>query len=115
MFSSPVRPGWPSFMTMTALAPAACALRTLTLKPHVPRCTSATPPAGNPAKSDASQPLVLFGVGNDGFSTRPIGTSWPVAVPCGLPVSNVLRRKSVSLTNVRGFGDLRISSEFSSK
>jgi hypothetical protein len=53
--------------------------------------------------------------GPDGLITRSTGTSGPVAVPSGVPVSNVLRRKSVPLTNVRGLGLTRISSEFSSK
>jgi hypothetical protein len=115
MFSRPVRPGWPSFITITALAPAACALSTLTLKPHVPRWTSAIPPAGKPAKSAASQPLVEEFAGPDGLITRSTGTSTPVAVPSGVPESNVLRRKSVSLMNVLSCGLTRISSEFSSK
>jgi hypothetical protein len=31
------RPGWPSFMTMTADAPAAWAFSAFTANPHVPR------------------------------------------------------------------------------
>ncbi len=117
MFSSPVRPGWPSFMTTTAAAPAACALSTLTLKPHVPRWTSATDPAGMPAKSAASQPLVLLfgGAARDSSTRSDRDTADPVAVPSGDPESNVFRRKSVPLTKSRGFGLTRMSSEFSSK
>ena len=56
---------------MTApAAPAACALSALTAKPHIPRCIERDAPAGKPAKSAASQPLVLLfgrqaGSGND--------------------------------------------------
>ena len=59
-----MRPGWPSLKMITADAPASCALRALPPKSHVPRWTSATLPAVNPAKSAASQPLVeVLGVG----------------------------------------------------
>src|SRR6185503_19231340 len=70
MLISAVRPGWPSFMITTADAPAACALRALTAKPQVPRCMSAMAPAGKPAKSAASQPLVFeFAAGGGGYTT----------------------------------------------
>jgi hypothetical protein len=41
----------PWLKTMTALAPAACALNALRAKLHPPRWTSAIAPAGKPAKS----------------------------------------------------------------
>ena len=76
---------------------------------------SAMPPAGKLAKSAASQPLVFeFAVGPGGM-TRSTGTSGPVAVPSGVPESNRLRRKSVSLTNVRGSEKPGSAPEFSSK
>ena len=53
-----VRPGWPSLKITTAEAPAAWAFWALTWKVQVPRWISATLPAGKPAKSAASQPLV---------------------------------------------------------
>ena len=74
-------------MTITAAAPAACAVSTLTLKPHVPRWTSATRPPGMPAKSAASQPLVLVLAGSLGSRFRSTATSGPVAVPSGVPLS----------------------------
>ncbi len=43
---------------MTPTAPAAAALSAFTEKSHEPRWISAMLPAGNPAKSAASQPLV---------------------------------------------------------
>jgi hypothetical protein len=57
-WNSPRRPGLPSFITMTAPAPAAAALSTFSRKKHPPRWRSATAPRGNDAKSAASQPLV---------------------------------------------------------
>lgn len=69
-----VRPGWPSFMMMTPAAPAACAFSALTWKVQVPRCTSATAPAGNEAKSAASQPEVeLLGAARAAASGRRSG------------------------------------------
>ena len=44
---------------ITAEAPAACAFSAFTAKAQVPRWISAMLPAGKPAKSAASQPLVL--------------------------------------------------------
>ncbi len=114
--TSPVRPGCPSFMTTTAAAPAFCALRTLTANPHVPRCTSAIPPCGKPAKSSTSQPLVLLLSGSPAAgTTTPTGVSGPVAVPSGDPVSKLFRVKSASSAKVTGSGLTRMSSLFSSK
>ncbi len=48
----------PWLKMMTALAPAFWALIALMPNSHVPRWTSAMLPAGKPAKSAASQPLV---------------------------------------------------------
>jgi hypothetical protein len=102
-------------MTITAAAPAAWALRTLTLKPQVPRWTSATEPGDMPAKSEASQPLFDVLAGRVGASRRrSAGKSDPVASPSGVPLSNRLRRKSVPSMYVVGFGAMRSSSEFSS-
>jgi hypothetical protein len=46
-------------MTMAAAAPAAAAFSTFTRNSQVPRCMSAMLPGAKPAKSVASQPLVL--------------------------------------------------------
>ena len=83
------------------------------MKPQVPRWTSATPPAGNPAQSAASHPLLLVFGGPEGLSTRSTFTSGPVAVPSGTPESNRLRRKSVPLVNTWAFGETRTISELS--
>jgi hypothetical protein len=48
----------PWLNTITALAPAAAALSTLSRKKQVPRWRRAMLPGVNPAKSVASQPLV---------------------------------------------------------
>ena len=53
---APRFPGRPSLTMSTADAPAACALRALTLIRQVPRCTSATSPSRRAAKSRARQP-----------------------------------------------------------
>ena len=80
-----VRPGWPSLKTMTPLAPAVPALRTLVAKGQVPRWMSAMLPAWKPVKSDCSQPLVEeeAGVGGrvrstpwTGAVTSPAGDGW---------------------------------------
>ena len=47
MLTSPVRPGWPSFMITTPAAPAAWALSALTANPQVPRCIKAMLPAAH--------------------------------------------------------------------
>ena len=44
-------PAWPSLKMIAADAPAACAFSALSANGHVPRCMSATLPAGKPAKS----------------------------------------------------------------
>ncbi len=54
---------------ITADAPAACAFSAFTAKVQVPRWTSAMLPAGKPAKSAASQPLVLARGGTRLMST----------------------------------------------
>ncbi len=64
-----LRPGWPSLKITTAEAPAAAALSAFCRKVQVPRWISATLPAGNPAKSLVSQPLVELGVGVGGMMT----------------------------------------------
>ena len=51
---------------------------------HVPRCMSAMLPAGKPAKSAASQPLVLARGGTRLMST---GVTPAVTVPLPLPVN----------------------------
>lgn len=74
-------------------APAACALSALTLNPQVPRCISAMPPTGKPAKSAASQPLELeLGTGPGG-STTSTGTSAPTDWPMNVG-TKPLRLKS---------------------
>ena len=75
-----VRPGWPSLKMTTADAPAAFAFWALTAKSHVPRWTSAIDPAVKPAKSAASQPLLLDGSGVGGTVTS-TGTTLASAVP----------------------------------
>ncbi len=62
MPTSPVRPGWPSFMITTPAAPAACALSAFTLKPQVPRWSSAIEPAAKPGEVRG---LTAAGVGAD--------------------------------------------------
>ena len=57
--TTPSSPGRPVLKTSTAEAPAAWALAAFTPKVHVPRWSRATLPAVKPAKSSASQPLVL--------------------------------------------------------
>ena len=54
-----VRPGWPSLKITTAAAPASWAFAAFSPNVQVPRWTSATAPAGKPAKSASSQPLVF--------------------------------------------------------
>ena len=66
----------PSLNTTTARAPAAIAFSTFTRKKHEPRCTSATAPSGNAAKSDASHALVEafvrgLGTSRSTATTRP--------------------------------------------
>jgi hypothetical protein len=110
------RPGWPSFMTTTPAAPAAWAFSTLTLKPQVPRWTSAMLPAAMPVKSAGSQPLVDVFAGRPGVSSRTsAGNSGPVASPIGEPVSNWLRMNWLPSSNVIGSGERRSSSDRSSK
>jgi hypothetical protein len=75
-----VRPSWPSLKMITALAPAAWALVALISNVHVPRCRSATEPGVKPAKSAASQPLVLPGSGAGG-SVRSTGAIAAVTSP----------------------------------
>ena len=65
--------------------------------------------AGKTAKSSRPQPLLLLFGGRLGLMTRSTGTSVPVAVPSGVPVSKRLRRKSTPLTNVLGSGLMRTS------
>ena len=65
----------PWLKTITALAPAAAALSTLTRKKHVPRWMSAMLPGVKPAKSAASQPLV-----EARSPWRLMSTAWTAAV-----------------------------------
>ena len=67
---------------ITAAAPAAFAFLALSPNGHVPRWISAIDPGVKPAKSDASQPLVLDGSGVGGTVTS-IGTilAWAVPLP----------------------------------
>jgi hypothetical protein len=76
-----VRPGLPSLKMMTPDAPAACALRTLTPKLHVPRWISATRPATKPSKSLIAQPLAELGEGVGGMTMPPAGWRSAVVVP----------------------------------
>ena len=75
-------------MMTTASAPAFCALRALTPNSQNPRWTSAMsfpPEKFTPAKSAASQPLVLAaGLA----SCRSTGTTGPVTVPSADPTVN---------------------------
>ena len=88
----------PSLKMIAAEAPAASALTALSTKPHVPRWMSATLPAGNPAKSDASHPLVDPPTGGSSRSTAVIG-----ATTSPLPENSIVA-KSVSATNVLAVG-----------
>ena len=65
----------PWLNTITADAPAAAALSTLSRKKHVPRWISAMFPGVKPAKSLASQPLV-----EARSPTRLMSTAWTAAV-----------------------------------
>ncbi len=72
------RPGWPSLNTTAATAPASAAFWTFWPNEHVPRCNSAMLPTVKPAKSPASQPLVLpLGAVDGGRTTS---TNWATAV-----------------------------------
>ena len=75
-----VRPGWPSLKMMTAIAPAAVALATLSANRQVPRWMSAMLPAVKPPKSAASQPLVEDGSGVAGM-VRSTGCTTLVTSP----------------------------------
>ena len=77
-----VRPSTPSFMTITPAAPAAAAASTFTRNGQVPRRTSATAPAGKPAKSDGSQPLVEAAGGAPSTRPRSTGRNGPRRRPC---------------------------------
>ena len=79
--SGPSRPGWPSLNTIAADAPAACAFCTFTANGHVPRCRSATLPAGKPVKSLASQPDVDVFAAAPGGSTTSTGVTGAVTSP----------------------------------
>lgn len=76
-----VRPWTPSFMTITPAAPAAAAASTLTPNGQVPRRTRATAPAGKPAKSDGSQPLVDAAGGAPSTRPRSTGRNPPATSP----------------------------------
>ena len=78
---SPLRPGTPgvpSLKSTRPAAPAVSAFAAFTSISHVPRCTSAIAPAGKPAKSASSQPLVLVLAVGPGGSVRSTGTRGPV-------------------------------------
>ena len=88
--SRSVRPGWPSLKMITPLAPAVSAFWAFAPKVQVPRWTSAIAPAGKPAKSDASQPLLLVDGSGPGGSTRSTGTTLPVMSP--LPEKSIVAK-----------------------
>ena len=69
---------------MTPAAPAACALTALTSNVQVPRWMRAMFPAGKPAKSAASHPLVLV---LPIPSLRSTGVTVAVRLPGPLPVN----------------------------
>ena len=87
---SPSRSGvLPWLKMMTADAPAAWAFTALSANVHVPRWISAMFPTGNPAKSPASQPLVLARGGTRLMSTAvtAFATSPPRRCGVNAPVS----------------------------
>jgi hypothetical protein len=63
----------PWLKMITARAPAASALSAFCANGHVPRWISAIAPAGKPAKSAASQPLVFARGGTRLMSTATTG------------------------------------------
>jgi hypothetical protein len=76
-----VRPWNPSLKMIAALAPAAAAFATFSSKVQVPRTMSAIAPAGKPAKSAASQPLVevpaVIGMPASTGSTEAVTSPFP--------------------------------------
>ncbi len=71
-------PPLPWLATIAPLAPACCALVTLSPNGHVPRCSSAMLPGVNVAKSESSQPEVIV-LGSAKFTST--ACTGPLAVP----------------------------------
>ena len=80
------KPGLPSLNRPSAPTPAFSAFVHFWTNGHVPRWTSAIEPAGMPAKSDISQPLVLLG-GGPGLRLRSTAQTLAVVSTGGLPMS----------------------------
>jgi hypothetical protein len=93
-----VRPSVPLLKMSTPEAPAASAFCSFAPNVQVPRWMSAIRPGTNPAKSAASQPLVLVRLG-----VAVVSTACTAAVTSP-PPENVIVWKSVPLMNVRGVG-----------
>jgi hypothetical protein len=74
---------------ITAEAPAACAFSAFAANVHVPRWTSAMLPAGKPAKSAASQPLVTGsrGMARTTSTAVTLAATTPEPEPVYAPVS----------------------------